>query len=176
MKKRDILSLVYQLAAPVGLILVGAVLVLAPDVLTALISRFLGWGILLIGIGFAVAAIVSRQGMAGKLIWAMAAFAMGSFLVRNPLFMARQVGLFLGLMLLARGSREVRLASGHSKPLGIAMIVVGVVLILSPLTATRLVFSLCGVVIVIVGIVMLLDKMKERRYLDSGDSNIIDAL
>ncbi len=177
MKRKDLLSILYLLAAPIGLILVGAILAIAPDVLTMLLSRFLGWGIALIGTGFALAALFSSRNRVGKILWAIAGFALGGWLMRHPLGLATQAGTFLGIMLILRGGRDYRQSRRHGKPLGIATMVVGAVLVLSPLSAARAVFSLCGVAMVIVGIVMLMDKRKDLGYLDEGsDPNIIDAL
>ena len=54
---------------------------------------------------------------------------------------------------------------------------VGVALVLLPMTASRLVFSLAGLVVLVVGVVMLLDRLRNRRRLEaSSDPNIIDAL
>ena len=53
----------------------------------------------------------------------------------------------------------------------------GVVLILLPMTTSRLMFSLCGLVVLIIGIVMLLDRLRDRKRLNEPeDPNIIDAL
>ena len=44
-----------------------------------------------------------------------------------------------------------------------------------PMTASRLLFGLCGLAVTVVGIFMLLDRL--RRKLPAGDDpNIIDAL
>ena len=53
----------------------------------------------------------------------------------------------------------------------------GVVLVLSPMTASRLMFALCGIVLIAVGAGLIWDRFRYRK-LDSGDDdpNIIDAL
>ncbi len=54
---------------------------------------------------------------------------------------------------------------------------VGLILLLLPMTTSRLVFSLCGLVVLGLGIVMLLERLRLRRLLDEGDDpDIIDAL
>lgn len=178
MKKRDILSLVYQLASPVALILLGLVLIIHPDTASALIARLLGWGMLLVGIGTGVAAIVSKRGQVGKGVAAVGCVTIGGFLMRNPLILAAGIGRLLGILLILRGGRDVMLSnrSGHGRILAILTTAVGVVLTVLPLTTSRLVFSLCGVVVLGIGIAMLIDRLKDRRYLEDGDPNIIDAL
>lgn len=178
MKKRDLLSLVYQLASPVALILLGLVLIFNPDTASALIARLLAWGMLLAGIGIGIAAIVSKRGQVGKGVAAVGCVSIGGFLMRNPLVLAAGIGRLLGILLILRGGRDVMLSnrSGHGRILAILTTVVGVVLTVLPLTTSRLVFSLCGVAVLGIGAAMLIDRLKERRYLEDRDPNIIDAL
>ena len=56
------------------------------------------------------------------------------------------------------------------------LIVTAVALVLSPMTLSRLVFALCGLVVLFIGVGMLVDRLKQRKRLSGGDSNIIDAL
>ena len=83
----------------------------------------------------------------------------------------------IGILLLLRGGRDLfQSVSRGGKILAAIVAVLGIVLIVLPMTTSRVVFSLCGVVLLIVGIAMLAERLRERRYLDGGDSNIIDAL
>lgn len=178
MKKHDIQRLIYQLASPVGLILLGLVLTFSPDTASALIAKVLGWCIFLVGIGFGVAAVVTRTGTAGKVIGAAVCIGLGGFLLKNPLVLAAGIGRLLGILVAIRGVREIVLSNrnGHGRILAIVTTLVGVVLAVLPMTTSRLVFSVCGVVVLLIGVVMLVDRLKERRYLEDGDPNIIDAL
>ena len=54
--------------------------------------------------------------------------------------------------------------------------VLGLMLILLPMTASRVVFSLCGVAILAVGGGMLAERIWEKRNWEDDDPNIIDAL
>ena len=58
--------------------------------------------------------------------------------------------------------------------LSVLTAVLGLVLILLPMTASRMVFSLCGVVILAVGGGMLAERIWEKK--NDDDANIIDAL
>ena len=179
MKKRDFLSVVYQLASPAALILLGLLLIISPDAASALVARLLGWIVLLVGIGFGITAIFSRQGQVGKGVMAVGCVTIGGFLMRNPLVLAAGIGRLLGILLILRGGRDVMLSRryGHGRILAMVTTVVGVVLAVLPMTTSRLVFSLCGLVVLGIGAVMLYDRLKNRRYLDDGgDPNIIDAL
>ena len=59
---------------------------------------------------------------------------------------------------------------------GIIAAILGAVLFFLPLSASRLLFSVVGLVLIAVAIGEIYDRLKIRRLLDSGDSNIIDAL
>ena len=178
MKKYDILSVLYQLASPLALILLGLILLVSPDTAAVLISRLIGWGFFVVGIGFGIAALVSRGGDVGKIIAAAACIGLGSFLTAHPPWLARWIGRVLGIVLMLRGGRDFfqsRLREG--KFLSLVCAVLGVVLTVLPMTVSRWVFSLCGLVMVAVGVVMVLERLKERKYLEGGDDpNIIDAL
>ena len=179
MKKHDILSLGYQLASPVALILLGLLLVISPDTASALVARLLGWAVMLAGVCIGIAAIFSKQGQIGKGVLAVGCVTIGGFLMRNPLVLAAGIGRLLGILLILRGGRDVMLSRryGRGRILALVTTVVGIVLAVLPMTTSRLVFSLCGVVVLGIGVAMLLDRLKNRRYLDDGgDPNIIDAL
>lgn len=178
MKKRDIFSLIYQLASPVLLMVLGLVLFVSPDTASALIARLLGWGLTLVGIAIGIATILNRKGAVGKGIAAVLCVITGGWLTANPLLLAAGIGRFLGIFVAIRGLRDLFLArsSGHGQPLAMVTTLVGIVLILLPMTTSRLIFSICGIVVLLIGLAMLVDRLKNRRYLDDGDSNIIDAL
>ncbi len=178
MKKRNWLPLLIHLASPVAVILLGLILLFNPDSASALISRLLGWGICLAGLGFGIAALFDRDDLVKKLIPAALCFLIGNWLLGHPLALASGIGRLLGALLLLRGLRDVAQARkwGHGKILAYITTALGVILILAPLTTSRLVFSLCGLVVLVVGIAMLLDRLKDRRQLEQGDPNIIDAL
>lgn len=178
MKKDKILHLIYQLASPVLLMVLGVVLTFNPDSASALIARILGWVITLVGIGFGISALLDRDHLAGKVFGAIVCASIGGWLVAHPLVLAAFVGRFLGVLLLIRGIRDVLQSRvrGHGQTLAVITTVVGIILVVLPMTTSRVVFSICGVVILVIGIAMLIDRLKDRPCLDEGDSNIIDAL
>lgn len=178
MKKNDIFSLVYQLASPIALILLGLILLFRPDTASVLISRLVGWGFFAVGIGLGIGALAHRGADVGKIIGAVACLAAGSFLAANPLWLARGIGRVLGIFLMLRGARDFfQSRRNQGKVLSLICAVLGMVLLILPMTISRWVFSLCGLVMVIVGVVMVLERLKERKLLGEGDDpNIIDAL
>lgn len=179
MKKKFFPDMLYQLASPVAVIVLGLVLLICPDTASVLVARIIGWILTVIGIGFGIAAIIDRDRAVKKGITAVIFACIGGWISANPLALAAWVGRMMGLLIAARGIRDLVLCSsrGYSRVLALITCAVGVVLVVLPLTTSRLVFSLCGIVVLAIGVMMLLDRLKNLHYLPQGkDSNIIDAL
>ena len=176
MKKNELFSFLYQIASPVALILVGLVLTFARDTASALISRILGWVMTAAGVVMLLVALFSDR-QAGKIAGAVACLVLGGFLSANPLLLAAFVGRILGLLIAIRGIREAALSrSSHGRILAVIITIAGIALVLLPMTASRLVFSVCGIVILVAGAMQLIDRLKELRFLPKGKDDIIDAL
>ncbi len=178
MKKNSFPELLYQLASPVAVTLLGLLLVVSPDSASILIARILGWGLTAVGIGFGIAAIIDRDHVIRKGITAALFACAGGTLSAKPLLLAAWIGRIIGLLIAGRGLRDLMLhrSYGYSRILALITTVVGAILVVLPLTTSRLVFSLCGLVVLFIGIGMLADRLKHRKYLPKGDDNIIDAL
>ena len=178
MNKDKLFSYVRELFAPVALILLGGMLLFNPDSASALISKLLGWLLILTAIGFGIAAVASEHGRIGKGIAAVLLAVVGGWLTKNPLALAAWVGRIVGLLLVVDGVQDIiRLRSeGQRFLLPLIATVVGVVLVVLPMTTTRLVFSLCGGAVLVIGVVMLLDRIRGVKRLNGRDDNIIDAL
>ena len=79
----------------------------------------------------------------------------------------------LGIWLAMEGGACLRKGN---RVFGWVILAAAVALVLSPMTLSRLVFSACGLVVLLIGISMLLSRIRDQRFLDQGDDNIIDAL
>ena len=178
MKNNRFLDMLYQLASPIAVMLLGALLVINPDSASVLIARIVGWVLTVMGIGFGVSAIVDRDHAVRRGITAVLLACMGGTLSARPLLLAAWIGRLIGLLIAARGVRDLLLCSsyGYSRILALITTAVGALLVVLPMTTSRLVFSLCGLVVLFIGIGMLLDRLKARKRLSKGDDNIIDAL
>ena len=178
MKKQDILSLLYQLSSPVLVMVLGVILLVSPDTASALISKLLGWCLTLVGVGIGIWAAVDRKSAVGRGIAAVLCVCTGGWLTAHPLLLAAGIGRFLGILIALRGIRDMMLAKNRGQSNGLAVIttVVGAVLVLLPMTTSRLVFRICGIVILAIGIAMLVQRLRDYRYLPGGKNDIIDAL
>lgn len=179
MKKNDFFSGLSLLLGPILVILLGILLLVNPDSASVLISRLLGILLAVAGIGFGIAALVSDRRRIGKLIAAFVLFACAGVLTRNPLLLASFAGRVVGILLFVDGLGDMLSAhrNGVRFLMPLIVTILGGVLVLMPMTASRLVFSLCGLVVAIIGVAMLLERIRFRRLTDGdNDPNIIDAL
>lgn len=178
MKNNRVLDMLFQLASPVAVSLLGLLLIVNPDSASVLIARVVGWVLTVIGIGFGVGAIFDRDHAIRKGITAVMFACVGGTLTANPLLLAAWIGRIIGVLMAFRGIRDLLISSryGYSRILAVITTAVGAVLVVLPLTTSRLVFSLIGVVVLFIGIGMLVDRLKHQKKLPKGDDNIIDAL
>ena len=179
MKKQDVLSLVQLLLVPVLLILLGLILIVNPDTASALISKLLGYVLVICGIGTGVAAVFSRTRKVGKGIASVVLVIVGGWLMAHPLWLVAWISRFLGMLIMVNSGIELTYAIRQKRNVVFygAAVVIGAILILLPMTASRLVFTFCGIAVLVIGGVMLFDRLRGRRWLHEGDDpNIIDAL
>lgn len=179
MKKQGILSILRLFLAPVLVILLGILLVVSPDSASALVSGILGWILTGAGIVTAVTALFSDRHRIGRLIPAAALLVCGSVLWSRPLLLAYYTGRLVGLLLLLDGLADLFAAhrAGIRGLMPLIVSILGGILVLMPMSASRIVFRLCGLAVALIGCAMLFDRIRHPR-LDRGweDSNIIDAL
>lgn len=186
MKKERIKKRVKLLAFPVLLMVLGLVLAINPDSTTALVTKILAWFFILCGVLRILEILTSRSVYEiSSWIWAAVWLCAGLFLLKNPLILAKSFGLVLGIMLLVYGAdglyTALRLKAAGipctpSVILSAVIAMAGLVLILVPMTASRLVITVCGLVLIFVGVISLLDRIRDIRRLEAPDeSNIIDA-
>ena len=177
MKKHQISELVSRFATPVVLIVLGLVLIFCPDTASALISKVVGWGLLMAGIVIAVAMVVDSNWSVSKVLTVLTLVILGRWLMTHPLAWAAWGGRIIGLLLLLRGIRDfTQSAFTQGKVLSALTALLGLVLLLMPMTASRMVFSLCGVVVLAIGGGMLAERIWEKKNGEDDDPNIIDAL
>lgn len=167
------------LLTPVLLIILGVILIVHPDFASATIGKVLGWLLMAAGIGGIAAAVVTKTGLVTKAVYVLLCFGIGGWLLANPLNLAAAIGRIAGILLTVRGVQDVIRAVQWKTGLFLALLTtaVGLLLIVLPLTTSRLVFLVCGLLLLLVGVVMLRDRLKLRNRLNPpDDGNIIDAL
>ena len=131
------------------------------------------------GLGAGIAAVFSHTGKVGKGIAAAVLVIVGGWLTMHPLWLTAWISRFLGMLIMVNSGMDLIYAWKQKRNVVFyaAATAIGAVLILLPMTASRLVFTLCGIAVLVIGAVMLLDRIRGRRWLKEGDDpNIIDAL
>ena len=171
MKHKNIPEAAKVLAMPVTMTVFGLLLLAFPDSASVIIAYGVGAVLLLAGIVMGIGALLDRR--LSQILWTLVCLSIGGTLMGNPLLLARNVGHFLGILLAIEGGSCLRKGS---RTFGTVLLVAAAVLVFSPMTLSRLVFSFCGAVVLVMGIAMLVSRLKQLRYLPKGKDNIIDAL
>lgn len=156
-------------------VLAGLILLVNPDGATALVTKILGWVLVIAGSLRLVIPTVMKQPipLGGWIINGFLIIA-GVVLLAKPLILANFIGLFFGVCILLEGLRS--LFSGGSRTLAVITIAVGAVLILIPRTLVQTVLGLCGIVMIIIGVMNILGRLRAvKRLEEARDPNIIDA-
>ena len=185
------------------LIILGAVLLLSPDSGSRVITLTLGWLLVIAG-GLSVAAsLFSRMAFGyGTMGSGLAMLLVGVLIVSRPMMLASLFGVVVGAYLVFSGLGSLgdagRLRSngqkwGFGMLWGLLSVIVGVYLILSPMTSSRLVMMIAGGAMIACGVGRIATHAKLARFLDAqrnfdprgsfeafdsyddGDDNIIDV-
>ena len=154
----------------------GLILLLNPDGATALVTKIIGWGLV---IGAAIRLI--RLATTDRLRWGMDAFltgaalCLGVILLARPLILADLIGRFFGILLLMEGLRNLR--AGGLRLGAVLTTLAGLLLMFIPRTLTNTLLGVCGIVLVFIGIVNLVEQLRDVKRLRSGSApaGIIDA-
>lgn len=179
MKKDMVLGWLRLLFLPAVICLLGLSMLLRPDSASALIGKVLGWGLVIAGVYYAATAISAPRNAAHSALNAAMSLLLALRLLHNPLRLVSFGGRLVGLLLLIIGLGELRDAArtGRPKLVPVGITAGGVVLLLLPLTASRLLVMLAGAVTLAVGVAMLVSRLRHPRLPDGDDDpNIIDAL
>ena len=169
-----------QCGVPCLMVLLGLILIFNPVSAAVLASRIVGWVLIAFG---ALRAIETARGDApaapNRWIPAAASVLLGIVLVKWPLLMAEMIFRLLGILLGFRSFMEIRMTKaegGKLRPVPVATLVCGILLVLMPLSAYRLVGRIVGIVVLLIGVLNLLDRFRRARTLEQGKkSDIIDA-
>ena len=178
MKKQDILSMIQLLLVPVLLILLGLILMVNPDTASVLISKLIGYAMTLAAVCTGLAAVFSHTRRISKALAAVVLAMVGGWLMMHPLWLTAWMSRFLGILIMINSGMDLifALKNGRNVIFHAVATAIGALLVLMPMSASRLVFTLCGVAVLVIGAVMLLNRIRGRRLNEGDDPNIIDAL
>ena len=177
MKKKDLEVLFETFAMPVILMVLGLILLINPDSAAIVVAKLFGWLLSLCGIFYGLYAVIGdRRRRTGRIVTAIFCLILSSVLHANPLILARNIGRVLGILLALEGVQILRKNSG-SRMMGVLTFIGAIILVTAPLTASRLVFSLCGLILLCIGGGQLLERIRRKKLGKGPDKpDIIDAL
>ena len=163
-------------------ILCGVILVLKPDTASALLAAVAGWALIAVGVAALIAGFAGDFG-AGSVVTGAVLLLAGAWLHRNPLMIASVLGFVVGFLVLRQGIRAMKNAQYSKRNgglwipgavLAVVEALIGVRLMLSPLSISRLVLSIAGVVLIVIGVCNLVAHYRSIRYIPEP-GGIIDA-
>lgn len=164
------------------MIVLGALLALSPDSASALVSVLLGWGLIVVGVMLIVGGFISG-GEWGAILQGALFLICGSWLHRNPMMVASILGVVVGITAIRHGWRGAKNVQKSKRSGGFWIpgavlsaleLLVGVRLILSPLSVSRLLLTIAGIAMVACGAWELISRNRERKVI-TRDTRIIDA-
>lgn len=179
MKNRNWLAFLQPLVMPAVLVVLGIVLIVNPDSAAALIGKIIAWALILAGTGMGIAAFsgnMSRR--VGRLIPAVVCLVLGLWLVANPLFIAESLGRILGILLILQGGSDLLEALGGKRSFSLISFITlasGIILVLVPMTTSRIVITICGIVVLCIGAAELADRLLRRQPPKKDGPRIYDA-
>lgn len=182
MRDFDWRSLLRYEGGSILMIVFGVLLTMKPDLASAAVSAVAGWALIAIGVAFLVSGFTGGV-KGGRIVVGALLLIAGSWLHRNPLVIASVIGVALGVLVLSQGWQQAKEAQWTKRGgglwvpgavLAVLELIVGVRLILSPLSVSRLVLGIVGIAMVICGVCNVVAHYKNVRYIPNTDG-IIDA-
>ena len=156
-------------------VLAGLILLVNPDGATALVTKLVGWFMVIIGAWPLIKPALKKNHIyAGTWIHGGLLIVVGVLLLAKPLILADSLGRLFGILLLIEGIDSLRRTGPGLGP--VLTIVAGVVLVIIPRTLTQALLAVCGIVMIVIGVINILGRLNEMKRLEEGsDPNIIDA-
>ena len=169
-------ELLNLILAPVLLMVLGIILIVNPDSASALVAKVLAWALILVGTGLGLRNLLDGTGRSvGQIVAAAICLVLGLWLLANPLVLAKSIGRVLGLVVFLQAI-DLRDRGRHMTPGSLVTAILGLILVLVPMTTSRILFIVLGIVLLVIGVTELVGRLRGRKLLDGGkDPNIIDV-
>ena len=159
----------------VWILLCGLVLTFNPEGATVLVTKLVGWALVII-----CAAKLIKLAVGNRLHWGRDAFysgacmCVGVILLAKPMIIANLIGRTMGIILMVWGLTAMK--DGRSKLTAVITVAAGLALVCIPASLTNALLALCGIIMVAIAVMNIVSNVKERkRIAGREDPNIIDA-
>lgn len=143
-----------MLLTPALMVILGIILLIRPDAASALMGKILGWVLIAAGVVCTAFVIKVRDYVVFRALPAIACFAVGVWLLNHPLALASVLGRVAGVVIALQGIQDILHAIEWKCGMSWAVVAtaVGALLILVPMTASRLVLGVCGAALILLGV------------------------
>lgn len=165
---------VQSLIGPLCRIALSLVLLFLPDAVSALAGTILGWILLIAGILTGVAVLRQPNRPIRQILCALALVIAGLWLLSNPLALAANLGRLVGILLLSSGALDYFDGQWDNRILSALTALAGAVLLLIPMTASRLVLRGLGLAVLVMAVAALIARLQSPQ--PPREDQIIDAL
>ncbi len=164
-----------MLLTPVLMVILGIILLVRPDSASALVGKVLGWLLIAGGVVCTAFVIKIRDYIVFRAVPAIACFAVGVWLLNNPLALASVLGRVAGILIALQGIQDILHAIEWKCGMTWAVVAtgVGVLLVCVPMTASRLVMGLCGAALILLGAAEGYGRIKLGSPI--ADGTVLDA-
>ena len=175
MNTKKIENYVNAFGLPVLTVVAGLVLLLNPDGAAALVTKLVGWILVIAGAARLIGPALKHQQIPTSTWFGSGgAILAGVVLLARPMILADSIGRLFGILLLIEGFRNLR--ESGVRLLTVLTIAAGVVLFIMPRTLTQTLLSICGIVLIVIGVINFLGRLNQtKRLQENRDPNIIDA-
>ena len=156
-------------------LLCGLVLTFNPEGATVLVTKFIGWALVIIcALKLIKLAVGDRLHWGREAFYSGACLCVGVILLAKPMLIANLIGRTIGIILMVWGLSALK--DGCSKLIAILTAVAGLVLVCIPASLTNTLLSLCGIIMIATAVVNIIAVIRLQKNLPGSDPNIIDAL
>ena len=156
-------------------LLCGLVLLFNPEGATVLVTKFIGWALVIIcALKLIKLAVGDRLHWGREAFYSGACLCVGVILLAKPMLIANLIGRTIGIILMVWGLSALK--DGCSKLIAILTAVAGLVLVCIPASLTNTLLSLCGIIMIATAVVNIIAVIRLQKNLPGSDPNIIDAL
>ena len=156
-------------------LLCGLVLLFNPEGATVLVTKFIGWALVIIcALKLIKLAVGDRLHWGREAFYSGACLCVGVILLAKPMLIANLIGRTIGIILMVWGLSALK--DGCSKLIAILTAAAGLVLVCIPASLTNTLLSLCGIIMIATAVVNIIAVVRLQKNLPGSDPNIIDAL
>lgn len=145
-------------------IILGIVLLARPTATLIVVCRFIGFAVLISGIGMLITAIADHSRSSANLAAAVVMICVGLLIAANPAVLASFLPIVIGILIIAGSVATIMQAThgfGSGREVRIAMsvisLILGIMIVAAPFTAAAFVVRIIGIALIYTGIMNMVN-------------------